>query len=223
MLRHQLLAECFGTFCLVFAGAGAIVVNEVSGGAVTHVGVALTFGLVVLAMIDALGDISGCHINPAVTIGFWAAGRFAGRLVAPYIVAQCLGGVLAGGVLQVVVPGSATGGMTLPAGSPLQSFMLEAILTAMLMVVILRVSAGSKERGLLAGITIGAVIALEAMFAGPISGASMNPARSLGPALVAVQLNHLWIYIAGPIAGAVVAVGIVRGLATPTGAERNGP
>ena len=212
MLRQRLLAECFGTFCLVFAGTGAIVVNELTGGAVTHVGVALTFGLIVLAMIDSLGDVSGCHINPAVTIGFWVARRFEGRLVGPYVAAQCLGGVLASLCLKFLLPGSQTLGMTQPAGSPLQSLVLEAILTLILMFVILRVSTGSRERGLLAGISVGAVVGLEAMFAGPISGASMNPARSFGPALIAFQIDHLWIYLLGPIIGAVASVPLARGV-----------
>ena len=213
-LRQSLLAECFGTFCLVFAGTGAIVVNELTGGAVTHVGVALTFGLIVLAMIDSLGDVSGCHINPAVTIGFWVARRFEGWLVGPYVVAQCLGAVLASLCLKFLLPRSQTLGMTKPAGSPLQSFLLEVILTLMLMFVVLRVSAGARERGLMAGITVGAVVGLEALFAGPISGASMNPARSLGPALASLQLDDLWIYLLAPLLGAVVSVPLAKSVCT---------
>lgn len=203
---RKLAAECFGTFCLVFAGTGAIVINEVSGGAVTHVGIALTFGLVVLAMIYALGDVSGCHLNPAVTLGFAFAGRFPWRSVGPYLLSQCLGALLASGLLRAMFPLSQTLGATLPAGLPLQSFLLELVLTLMLMFVILSVSSGAKEKGILAGVAIGSVIALEALFAGPISGASMNPARSLAPALVSGHWEHLWVYLLAPSLGAVGGV-----------------
>ena len=202
----KLAAECFGTFTLVFAGTGAITINDVSGGTVSHVGIALTFGLVVLAMIYAIGDVSGAHINPAVTFGFWLARRFSGRWVLPYIVSQCLGAVIASSFLRLLFREHQTLGVTLPAGPVLQSFLLEATLTCFLMFVILSVSTGPKEKGLIAGVAIGAVIAFEALFAGPISGASMNPARSLGPAVVAVHLENLWIYLAAPVLGAFVGV-----------------
>ncbi len=202
----KLTAEAFGTFCLVFAGTGAIVSNDVSGGAISHVGIALTFGLVVLAMIYSVGDISGAHLNPAVTLGFYAARRFPGQLVAPYIGSQLTGAVLASLLLRVLFPLHASLGATLPRGSAMQSFILEFVLTAILMFVILSVSSGSKESGITAGIVVGAVIALEAMFAGPICGASMNPARSIAPAVVSGKLAALWIYVAAPICGAMVAV-----------------
>lgn len=204
---RQLAAEAFGTFALVFAGTGAIVINEVSAGAVTHVGIAFTFGLIVLAMIYSVGDVSGCHLNPAVTVAFFAAGRFRGREVMPYIGSQCLGAVIASSSLKLMFPGNSSLGSTSPAGSDLQSFALELILALILMFVILSVSTGSKEKGLLAGVAIGSVVALEALFAGPICGASMNPARSIGPALIALRFDHLWIYIAAPILGAVAGVG----------------
>ncbi|MBX3440468.1 MAG: aquaporin, partial [Planctomycetaceae bacterium] len=133
----KLAAEFFGTFSLVFAGTGAVIINQQTNGAVSHVGIALTFGLVVLAMIYALGDVSGCHLNPAVTLGFYGARRFAGRGVAPYIVSQCLGAIVASSVLRLLFPASATLGATLPAGDAIQSFVLEIILTLMLMFVIL--------------------------------------------------------------------------------------
>ena len=199
-------AELFGTFCLVFAGTGAIVINDVSGGMVTHLGVALTFGLVVLAMIHAVGDVSGAHLNPAVTLAFAVAGRFPAALIPRYVLSQCCGAVLASGLLRVILPQHATLGMTLPAGAESQSFVLEVVLTAMLMFVILSVSSGAKERGITAGIAVGAVIALEALFAGPVCGASMNPARSLAPALVAWKFQHLWLYVVAPICGALLAV-----------------
>ncbi len=202
----KLAAEFLGTFCLVFAGTGAIITNDVSGGTVSHVGVALTFGLMVSAMIYTLGDVSGAHLNPAVTLGFCAARRFAPRLVAPYIFSQCLGAVLASLVLRFLFPQHLGLGATLPAGSASQSFVLEFILTWILMFVILGVSTGAKEKGITAGIAIGGVIALEALFAGPICGASMNPARSLAPALVSFHPTYLWIYLLAPTLGALAGV-----------------
>jgi aquaporin Z len=202
----KLAAEFIGTFSLVFAGTGAIVVNETSNGAVTHVGVALTFGLVVLAMIYTVGDISGAHLNPAVSLGFFAARRFQLREVIPYIVSQCAGAFAASGILRFLFPRDATLGATLLAGSATQSFVLELILTAILMFVILSVSTGAAEKGITAGIAVGPVIGLEAIFAGPICGASMNPARSLAPAVVSQHLSSLWIYLVAPTTGALLAV-----------------
>lgn len=202
----RFVAEFIGTFALVFAGTGAIVINDVSGGAVTHVGIALTFGLIVLAMIYAVGDISGAHLNPAVTLGFFAARRFNGRTVMPYIVSQVFGALAASALLRGLFSQHPTLGTTSPTSSQFQSFILEIVLTALLMFVILSVSTGAKERGITAGIAIGAVIGLEALFAGPICGASMNPARSIAPAVVSQNLSALWIYIAAPIVGAFLAV-----------------
>lgn len=203
---NRLFAEAIGTFILVFAGTSAIVVNEVSAGAVSHVGVALTFGLVVLAMIYAVGDVSGCHLNPAVTLAFFAARRFDACWVGPYLVAQVVGAIGASVLVRFLFPDSATLGNTFPVGSVSQSFVLEAMLTFILMFVILRVSTGAKEKGITAGIAVGSVIALEALFAGPISGASMNPARSLGPALVSGRFDGLWIYLVAPVVGALLGV-----------------
>jgi aquaporin NIP len=205
-MGKKLVAEFLGTFCLVFAGTGAIMIDSVTGGAVSHVGVALTFGLIVLAMIYTIGDISGAHINPAVTIGFFAARRFEAGSVMPYVASQCAGALAASVVLRFLFPQSATLGATIPAVSTMQSFVLEMILTALLMFVILSVSTGAREKGITAGIAVGAVIALEAMFAGPICGASMNPARSLAPALVSGHLSGLWIYLVAPILGAALGV-----------------
>lgn len=196
------VAELLGTFCLVFAGTGAIVINDTSGGTIGHVGIALSFGLVVMAMIDALGDVSGAHLNPAVTLAFWTSGRFPANGVLPYIASQCAGAFLASGILRLLFADHPNLGATLPSGSWTQSFVLEVILTAMLMFVIMNVATGSRERGLMAGITIGGFIALEAMFAGPICGASMNPARSLSPAIVSGSLQHLWVYLVAPLLGA---------------------
>jgi aquaporin NIP len=202
---RKYLAEAAGTFILVFCGTGAIVINEVSGGTVTHVGIAATFGLVVLAMVYTFGDISGCHINPAVTLAFAAAGRFSGKEVLFYIVFQLAGAFAASLALRALFPGSGLLGTTLPAGHPVQSLLLEFILTFMLMLVILNVSRGAKEKGITAGIAIASVVGLEAMFAGPVSGASMNPARSLAPALVSGHLEHLWVYLLAPVTGAIAA------------------
>jgi aquaporin Z len=166
-MRRRLAAELFGTFALVFAGTGAIVVNAASGGQVTHVGVSLTFGLIVLAMVYAVGDVSGAHLNPAVTVGFAVAGRFPVREVLPYVAVQCAGALLASGTLRFLFPGHPNLGATLPAGTALQSFVLEVILTLMLMFVALSVATGAKERGLMAGVAVGGVVALEALFAGP--------------------------------------------------------
>ena len=211
----KLLGEFLGTFALIFAGTGAIVINGASGGAISHAGIALTFGLVVLAMIYTLGDVSGAHLNPAVTIAFAAARRFSWIEVPRYIAAQTAGAFAASGVLRVLFPADATLGATLPAGSAMQSFVLEVILTAMLMFVVLGVSTGAKEKGITAGIAVGAVIALEAMFAGPICGASMNPARSLAPAIVSGNLQHLWVYLTAPVLGALIAVPLCCGVREP--------
>jgi aquaporin NIP len=203
---NRLLAESIGTFSLVFAGTGAIVINQTTGGTVTHVGVALTFGLIVMAMIYALGDRSGAHLNPAVTIAFAVAGRFRFADVPGYILAQLIGAFAASILLKLLFPDHSTLGATIPAGSAAQSFILETVLSFMLMFVILAVSTGPKERGITAGIAVGGVVCLEAMFAGPISGASMNPARSIAPAVVSGHLTHLWLYITAPILGALLAI-----------------
>ena len=212
---RNLAAEALGTFCLVFAGTGAIVVNDTlrtaaDQGSVTHVGVSLVFGLVVMAMIYAVGDVSGAHLNPAVTAGFWLAKRFPGAGVAGYVAAQCLGALIASGLLRAMFPEHATLGATLPAGGALQAWIMELVLTFILMFVILGVSTGAKEKGMMAGAAIGGVIALEALFGGPVSGASMNPARSLAPAIVSGDFGSLWIYLTAPVAGAALAVPCCR-------------
>ncbi len=199
-------AESIGTFALVFCGTGAIIINQETGGTITHAGIAVTFGLIVSAMIYAIGDISGAHLNPAVTIAFWVAKRFPGREILPYIVSQAVGAFIASIALKLLFPANLLLGATLPAGAEMQSFVLELILTFILMFVIIHVASGSKEQGMFAGLAIGSVVLLEAMFAGPICGASMNPVRSLSPAVVSGHMEHLWIYLVSPILGAVLAV-----------------
>ena len=204
------LAEFIGTFALLFCGTGAITIDEVTNGAVTHVGIAITFGLIVMAMIYALGEVSGAHLNPAVTIAFAVNKNFPFKQVLPYIISQAAGAFAASFTLQFLFPASIFLGATLPFGSALQSFILEIILTFFLMLVILRVATGSKEQGVFAGLVIGSVVLLEAMFAGPVCGASMNPVRSLAPAVVSKQLQHLWVYLTAPVIGSLAAVIIYR-------------
>ena len=206
---RRCLAEFAGTFFLVFAGTGAAVVDELRVGALGVVGVGLVFGLVVLALIYALGHVSGAHLNPAVTAAFWSSGRLDRSDLLPYAASQCAGAIAASAVLRLLFWGEPTRlGLTAPAGSPWQSLLLEFLLTAFLMFVIMAVATDDRAQGEMAGIAVGAVVALEAMFGGPISGASMNPARSLGPALVAGQLSAIWLYWLGPIAGALAGAAL---------------
>jgi len=200
------IAELIGTFTLVFCGCGAIVTNEFSQGTVTHSGIALTFGLVVMSLIYAFGDISGAHFNPAVTLAFTYAKKFPLKEVPKYILAQCIGAIIAAVLLLILFPDNELLGTTLPQIDVWRVFLFEVILTFFLMLVIINVSTGSKESGIMAGIAIGGVVWFEAQFAGPITGASMNPARSIGPALVSGHLEHLWLYIFAPIIGALLAV-----------------
>ena len=209
---NKWLAELVGTFALVFCGTGAIVINQQSNGAVSHVGIAITFGLIVMAMIYSLGSISGAHLNPAVTIAFTIAGRFPLRQVLPYILSQLTGAFLASATLKYLFPLNETLGATLPAGTQMQSFILESILTFFLMLVFINVATGCKEQGMFAGLAIGSTVLLEAMFAGPVSGASMNPARSISPAVVSGHIGDLWIYIVAPLFGAMMAIPVFKAL-----------
>ncbi|WP_109852871.1 MIP/aquaporin family protein [Aquimarina sp. AU58] len=203
---RKYISESIGTFSMVFCGTGAMTINEVTGGDVTHVGVAITWGLIVMAMIYAFGEISGAHFNPAVTIAFAYAKKFEWKEVPKYIAAQCIGAIVASSILLFLFPESEFLGGTLPAFDDLRAFVLEALLTYFLMVVIINVSTGSKETGTMAGIAIGGVVLLEAMFAGPMTNASMNPARSLGPALLSGHWEHQWLYFIAPVLGALLAV-----------------
>ena len=209
--KSKLIAEALGTYCLVFAGTGAVIVDQITGGKVGGLGISLVFGLIVLAMIYAIGHVSGAHMNPAVTIGFWAARQHPAAELLPYMSAQIIGAVAASLTLKLLFIGQPTTlGATLPAGPAFQSLALETILTAILMFTIMGVAKDDRAEGEMAGIAIGAVVALEAAFGGPISGASMNPARSFAPALVSLNFAHHWIYWAGPIAGAVLGARMYR-------------
>ncbi len=205
-MGRKYISEIIGTFSMVFCGTGAMTINEVTGGDVTHVGIAVTWGLIVMAMIYAFGDISGAHFNPAVTIAFAYAKKFEWKEVPKYILAQCIGAIAASSILLFLFPESEFLGGTLPSFDDLRAFILELLLTYFLMLVIINVSTGSKEIGMMAGIAIGGVVLLEAMFAGPMTNASMNPARSLGPALLSGHWEHQWLYMIAPIIGALLAV-----------------
>lgn len=199
------IAEIIGTFSMIFCGCGAMVINDFTGGTITHPGVAITWGLIVMAMIYAFGDISGAHFNPAVTVGFAVAKKFSWNEVPKYIVSQFIGAISASLLLLYLFPESDLGA-TLPSIEPLKVFVIELLLSFFLMVVIINVSTGSKEIGPIAGIAIGSVILLEAMFAGPLTKASMNPIRSLAPALALGNFTQLWVYLTAPFVGMFLAV-----------------
>lgn len=204
----QYISETIGTFAMIFCGCGAMTINEITGGAISHVGVAATWGLIVMVMIYAFGEISGAHFNPAVTIGFAFAKKFAWNKVPKYVLAQAIGAIFAAFLLWFLFPESEFLGETTPvAGFPAyKAAILEFLLTFFLMVVIINVSTGSKEIGTMAAIAVGGVILLEAMFAGPMTKASMNPIRSIAPAIFTGNFQYLWLYITAPILGTITAV-----------------
>jgi len=215
-----IVAECIATFILVFCGTGAVVIDQQTQGGVTHVGIAMTFGLVVMCLIYAFGSLSGAHMNPAVSVAFVIAGKLEKRQLIPYIGSQLLGALMASLALKLLFPDNSSLGATLPQGSMLQSFILEVFLTFFLMLTILHlVYLKPSVESSLIGVVVGAVVGLEALFAGPISGASMNPARSFGPAVVSGQLNDLWIYIVAPLLGAALAVPLATYFQATTAAE----
>lgn len=210
---QEALAEGIGTFILVFAGTGSVIVNSISNGAVTHLGISFVFGAVVAALIYGMGHLSGAHFNPAVTLGFWASGFFPNRRVLPYIVAQALGAIAASALLLISLGSVANLGATLPLnGNWLQSLVLEIVLSFILMFVILGSGLDRRAHVGFAGLAIGLTVGLEAAFMGPITGASVNPARSLGPAVVAGIWQHHWVYWVAPILGAQLAVAVYRQL-----------
>lgn len=212
-LLFEVLAEAIGTFVLVFTGTGAIMVNVITEGTITHLGVCFVFGAVVTAMIYTIGHISGAHINPAVTLGFWSSQVLPKNKVLPYIIGQFSGAILASFLLKIVLGNVANMGATLPLnGNWLQSLVLEIILTFILMFVVLGSGLDRRAPVGFAGISVGLTVTLEAIFMGPITGASMNPARSLGPALIAHLWQYQWIYFVGPIIGVQLAVWVYRQL-----------
>ncbi|MFN2469975.1 MAG: MIP family channel protein [Gaiellaceae bacterium] len=217
-LARSLVGEALGTFALVFAGAGAVMV-EAETQALGHVGVAISFGLVIMVMVYALGHISGAHFNPAVSFAFALTRHFPWPRVGAYWAAQLTGALAAAALLRGSLGNVADVGATLPAGSQGQSFLWEIVLTFFLMFMIMAVATDTRAVGEAAAIAIGATVALDAMFGGPVSGASMNPARSLGPALVSGELHALWLYLLAPLVGAAVgalAYQLVRGEPTRT-------
>ena len=205
MTSNRFLAEGIGTFALVFSGCAAIVVNDLYSNALGHLGVSLVFGLIVMAVIYSVGNISGAHINPAVTLGFMFAGRLEKRQVIPYIACQLTGAILAAIVLWLLFPEHETLGSTLPSVDIGKAFAIEVILSFLLMFVILNVSTGHMEKGIMAGVAVGGTVAMEALIGGPLTGASMNPARSLGPGIISGNWDTLWIYIFATVLGAYLA------------------
>jgi aquaporin NIP len=224
-LGRRLTAEALGTFALVFFGAGAIMVSA-KYGAFGQLGIALAFGLVIAAMVYALGHISGAHLNPAVLFAFALTRHFPWRVVGAYWTAQCGGAVAAAILLRASLGDVANVGATLPSGSNAQSFLWEVVLTFALMLVIMAVATDTRAVGEAAAIAIGGTVALDALVGGPVSGASMNPARSLGPALAAGELDALWIYLLAPPVGAAagaLAYQFLRGEASRPAAPRGIP
>ncbi|MCB9252062.1 MAG: MIP family channel protein [Flavobacteriales bacterium] len=206
-------AEFLGTYILVFCGTGAILIDALTGGSIGHTGISITFGLVVMVMIYTFGDLSGAHINPAVSLAFFMDKKLGMRDLLIYITAQITGAILASATLRLLFAKATNFGNTLPSGSEVQAFGMETILSFILMLVILSVSTKGREQGIMAGLAIGAVVLFEAMFAGPVTGASMNPARSIGPAVVSGQFTSLWIYLLAPVCGMFLAVLVWKFLA----------
>ena len=204
------LSECIGTFILLFVGTGSVIVDQQTH-ALGLVGIATVWGLAIIALVYAFGDISGTHINPAVTVAFAVDKRFEWKEVPAYLGSQLLGAFLASGLLHFLFRDSKTLGITQPLpGGEMQSFILEVVMTFILMMVILRVSTGAKEKGITAGIVIGATVWLLVLFGGPICGTSLNPTRSIAPAIVSGNIQNLWIYLTAPFVGAILGVLVHR-------------
>ena len=207
IVSRECMAEFVGTFVLIFVGTGAVMVNQISLGAVTHLGVSFVFGAVVAALIYSIGHISGAHLNPAVTLAFWRGGLFPRRHVLPYVIAQVMGSIAASGLLLLSLGPVANLGATLPSNNNwMQSLILETVLTFILMFVILGAAVDPRSRREFGGLAIGLTVGLEAACMGPITGASMNPARSFGPAVMSGIWQHQWVYWIAPIVGAQLAI-----------------
>jgi aquaporin NIP len=223
-LGRRAAAEALATFALVFAGCGAIVADDVYGGALGVVGVALVFGLVIMVMVYATGHLSGAHINPAVTVAFTVTRHFPAREALAYIAAQLIGAALGALVLLAVWPsGPANLGATEPAVGIGSALTYELVLTAILMFVIVAVATDTRAVGAAAAIAIGAAVGLDALFGGPVTGASMNPARSFGPALASGQWTDLWIYVVGPVIGAAAGAIAYQLVRAPAPERATGP
>jgi MIP family channel proteins len=216
LLIRRSVAELVGTYVLITAGCGAIMVDSLTNGTLTHVGVAFTFGLIVMVMIAAIGHISGAHFNPAVTFAFAVTRHFPWRELPWYWTAQFMGAIAGALTLQMIFGPVANLGATLPAGTAIQSLILEILLTAVLMFVIISVATDTRAVGQIAALAIGATVALDALWGGPISGASMNPARSFGPALIAGVWRDQWVYWLGPLIGAVLGAAIYQFVRQPS-------
>lgn len=201
---QKIIAEIFGTYFLIFAGCGAVTVNQSKNGQITFPGVAIVWGLAVMVMVYAVGHISGAHFNPAVTVAFATCGRFPWKQVPAYAAAQVIGSTAASLTLQLLF-GSAREHFfgTVPTGSNVQSLVIEFIISFYLMFVVSGVATDNRAIGELAGLAVGATVLLNVLFAGPISGGSMNPARTIGPAIITGRYTGIWVYIAGPVCGAV--------------------
>ena len=206
MRGPRLAAECIGTFVLVAVGAGAAAVNAWSHGVVSATGVSLAFGCVILIAVYALGHVSGAHLNPAVTVSFWLARRFPGRDVAPYVAAQLAGAVLGALGLRAVLGSAASAAATLPSIPVGRALGVEIVLSFVLMLVVMAVATDSRVAGEVAGLAVGFTVMVDALTGGPLTGASMNPARSFGPALATGQWTAHWIYWTGPLLGMALAV-----------------
>jgi aquaporin NIP len=205
---RKYIAELLGTFMLIFVGIGSIIVDQHSNGTVGLIGIAICWGVAVTALIYTFGNISGAHFNPAVTITFWMLKMMKGKDILPYLLCQLAGAFIAVFALKYLFPAQVFLGETQPDGHPMRSFVLELIISFILMIVILFTSHGSKETGVLAGLAIGGTVLLLVIFAGPISGTSLNPTRSLAPAVITGNVENVWIYLTAPFAGMMVA-GIV--------------
>jgi aquaporin Z len=206
MAKNIYFAEFIGAFTLVFFGCGAIMINELYPQLIGNMGIATTFGLMVMILIYSLGSISGAHMNPAVSIAFVLAGKLQIKYSIFYIASQIIGAILASFLLLLILPETSTLGQTNPKIPVFSAFLIELLASFFLMLVILNVANGHKEEGILAGVAIGSLILIEALIFGPLTGASMNPARSIGPALIALDLSNLWLYILAPVVGTILAV-----------------
>lgn len=215
MNYRALISELIGTFSIVFFATGSCIIEQEHGGAISHLGIAVVCGLTVMVMIYSIGRISGAHMNPAVTLGFALLRKFPFSLVFPYWVAQFIGACAASLMLAQMFPGNEFLGGHHPSGSDAGAFLMELVLAFFMMFVIVQVAHGSKEQGLFAGLAIGMTVLIEVLMAGPFSGGSMNPVRSLAPALVSGHLEHVWIYILAPFAGIIAGAFAAEAIRTP--------